>query len=262
MAFDQEDFIRLLTDYYEFCYRVYWQDCPISRSPPGGWPEITAEALAGLQKNEDALHLIRHLPYPEFNKHPEYSTCTPHLMHETPIVDYRLSYIHDIINGDELESKPEPFTDRDPPLPASCVCIATSLSSNSYSVVVDTEDGYIYWTDAQGRHDEPAPELNKTLKRFVDDEANDWRLHYGTNVYTPADFFGLCKQRWREMRWIAVQAEHISAVPMYISDHNFDFIPGHDVKAQLLRQVGWPGDSEGRDWDRERFVALVKEANS
>ncbi|KAH6697580.1 hypothetical protein F5X68DRAFT_239028 [Plectosphaerella plurivora] len=179
-------------------------------------------------------------------------------MHATPIVDYRLSYIHDAIYGDELEIKPEPFTDRDPPMPASCVCIATSLTSNGYSVVVDTEDGYVYWADAQGRHDEPAPALNETLERFDDDEANEWR-RYGTNVYNPADFFKLCKQRWREMRWIALEPDHISAVPTYAG--NYDFIPGHVVKTRLLRQVGWPGDGEGRDWDRERFLALAKEAN-
>ncbi|KAH7376270.1 hypothetical protein B0T11DRAFT_271966 [Plectosphaerella cucumerina] len=260
MAFDQGEFIRLLTDYYEFCRRVYCQDCPISCSPPGGWPEITIEALAGLQKNEDALNMIRSLPYQEISRNPENSVLTPHLLHETPIVDYRLSYVHDAINSDELEIKPQPFTDRDPPLPASCVCIPTTLTSNGYSVVVDTEDGYVYWTDAQGKHDKPAPELNKTLERFDDDEANQWR-YYGTNVHTPADFFELCKQRWREMRWIALEPDHISAVPMYIASDSFDFVPGHDVKARLLRQVGWPGNGDGRDWDRERFLALVKEAN-
>jgi hypothetical protein len=113
-------------------------------------------------------------------------------MHETPVVDYRLSYVYNAINGDELEIKTEPFTDRDPPLPASCVCIVTTLTSNGSSVVVDTEYGYVYWTYAQGKHDEPAPELNQTLERFDDDAANEWR-YYGTNVYHPADFFELCK---------------------------------------------------------------------
>lgn len=33
MAFDQEEFIRLATDYYDFCHRVYWQEYLISRAP-------------------------------------------------------------------------------------------------------------------------------------------------------------------------------------------------------------------------------------
>ncbi|CRK19696.1 hypothetical protein HYQ45_016451 [Verticillium longisporum] len=259
MPFDQEEFLRLITDHYEFCHRVYWNDLPISRALLGGWPEIPPEVLAGLQKNDGAVNLIRNLPYPEFSRDRQYSSFTPLLMFDTQVIDYRLDYVQESIVCDELESKPEPFTTLDPPLPASCVCIARCYSRNGYFVVVDTEDGYVYWGDPNGEHDEPEPELKKTLERFEDDDVNDWRV-YGVNVYTPADFFALCKHRFREMRWIGTGHWYISAVRMNIDSDNFGFERGHDVMVGLLREAGWPGDGEGRDWDPAKFHALLENA--
>lgn len=61
MAFDQDEFVRLLTDYYEFCGRVFW-DTTTQKAPAGGWPSINQDTLAGLLKNDQVAELLRHLP--------------------------------------------------------------------------------------------------------------------------------------------------------------------------------------------------------
>ncbi|KAM6529168.1 hypothetical protein FALCPG4_007314 [Fusarium falciforme] len=136
-------------------------------------------------------------------------------MDHTRVVDWRREYTHALIRNDRLETKPEPFTNRNPPLTPSCACIATSVGRNEYFVVIDTEDGYVYWGDPNGEHDEPEPELNATRDRFNQDPAKKWRDGFsGVNVYLPADFFALCKQRFRELRWIGMGQWNVSALRM------------------------------------------------
>ncbi|WAO96026.1 Hypothetical protein NCS54_01368200 [Fusarium falciforme] len=258
MAFDRDDFVRLLTDYYEFCSRTFW-DVTVQHAPAGGWPSINHETLARLQKNDQVVELLRHLPYPEFNQ----GVYTPLIMDHTGIVDWRSEYTHALIRNESLEVKPEPFTNRDPPLTPSCACIAKSVSRDGYFVVIDTEDGYIYWGDPNGEHDEPQPELNATLDRFTDDPANMWRDPLsGVNVYRPADFFALCKQRFRELRWIGMDQWNISALRMNYEWDELDEEDEHAELVAMMREAGWPGDGEGRGWDRAKFEALLQEENS
>ncbi|RSL59546.1 hypothetical protein CEP54_007240 [Fusarium duplospermum] len=257
MAFDKGEFVRLLTDYYEFCSRTFW-DVTVQHAPAGGWSSINQGTLARLQKNDQAVELLRQLPYPDLDG--SQGAFTPLIMDHTQVVDWRSEYTHGLIRNNTLEAKPEPFTNRDPPLTPSCACIATSVGRDGYFVVVDTEDGYIYWGDPNGEHDEPEPELNATLDRFTDDPANRWRDRLsGVNVYRPADFFALCRQRFRELRWIGEDKYNISALRM---NCEWDELADEDEHAELvamMRQAGWPGDGEGRGWDRAKFRALMQD---
>jgi hypothetical protein len=163
----------------------------VQRAPAGGWPSINHGTLARLQKNGQAVELLCQLPYPDFDA--SQVAFTPLIMDQTRVVDWRSEYIHALIRNDRLETKPEPFTNRDPSLTPSCACIATSAGRNGYFVVVDNEDGYIYLGDPNGEYDEPESELNATLGRFNHDPGNKWRDSIsGVNVYRPADFFALC----------------------------------------------------------------------
>ena len=243
-----------MTDFYEFCSRVFWE-LPVQHAPPGGWPSINQETLAGLQKSDQAVGLLRHLPYPDFDA--SQVAFTPLIMDHTRVIDYRSEYIHSKIRSSVLETKPEPFTNRDPPLTPSCACIATSAGRNGYFVVVDTENGYVYWGDPNGQHDEPEPELNATLELFNGDPANAWRRRYvGVNVYRPADFFALCKQRFRELRWIGCGHWVIFSLRMN-SEWGED--GEHEEMVQKMRKAGWPGDGEGRGWDQAKFYDLLQE---
>ncbi|KAJ4323088.1 hypothetical protein N0V84_004488 [Fusarium piperis] len=102
MAFNQDDFVRLLTDCYEFCSRTFW-DVAVQHARPS----INHETLARLQKNDQVVELSRHLPYPEFNA--SQAVFTPLIMDHTSIVDWRSEYTHALIRNESLEMKPEPY---------------------------------------------------------------------------------------------------------------------------------------------------------
>lgn len=113
-------------------------------------------------------------------------------MADTPIIDYRRQDIRE--NYDDLVA---PYD----PTPPWCAGIAFPGNRYGYWVILNTDEGYIYLGAPEGRPDEPEPELNGTLGSPLD-EADIWRD--GFNVYTPADFFALCKKRFRELNWIGL----------------------------------------------------------
>ncbi|KAL0935700.1 uncharacterized protein CTRU02_210291 [Colletotrichum truncatum] len=251
MAYDRDEFIRLLTDYYEFCNRIFWK-ATVRQAPPGGWPSINHESIAGLAKNDTVIDLLRHLPYVDYSEQDLY--FMPIILDETPIVDYRREDLQQLVRDGKIEGYVEPNNGGNPPIPPSCACIATCLGRKGYYVVVDTDDGYVYWGDPNGQHDEPPTELNDVLDRYEGDSANYWR-NSGVNVYRPADFFSLCKQRFRELRWVGLGQWQMSAMRM--GDEWDEVDEDHLDLVEKMRAAGWPGDGEGGGWDRARFEAEV-----
>ncbi|KAL2373781.1 hypothetical protein BDBG_02106 [Blastomyces gilchristii SLH14081] len=189
MAYDRDEFICLMTDYYNFCSCVFWEaDTPLVQAPAGGWPSITQETFG--QPLEE-----RYFDRPTLQ----------HALH---------------IREGEIEGVAPSYTGQDPAIPPSCAAIAISRGRNGYDVILDTNDGYIYWGDLNGQYD----------------EANEW-CRYGFNVYELADFFALCKERYRKLSWIGTGF--------------------HDKLARKMKKAGWPGDGEGRCWNRAKFDMLL-----
>ncbi|KAF1828426.1 hypothetical protein BDW02DRAFT_484484, partial [Decorospora gaudefroyi] len=257
MAFDQAEFITLLTDYYEFCNRNFWDDSVVSEAPAGGWPSITQESMANLRKTDAAIELLRHLPFPDFDPL-EMAYGRHAVMMNTRVQEYRTKDIQDKIRSENGKDYVEPALGEGDSLTASCICFAKSQNLGGYELVVDTADGYVYWSDVQGGHDEPEPELNDWAREHYNDfdGAESWRS--GWNVYRPRDFFALCKQRFRELRWIGMQTDVVEA-ERWSEDWPADAEPEHLSLMRKMRRAGWPGDGEGRDWDREAFRASLSE---
>ncbi|KAF1830849.1 hypothetical protein BDW02DRAFT_572624 [Decorospora gaudefroyi] len=254
MAFDQAEFITLLTDYYEFCNRIFWDNSVVSEAPAGGWPSITQETMANLHKTDAAIELLRHLPFPDFDP-PEAAYGRHAMMRNTRVQEYRTKEVQDQIRSENGESYVEPLLAEGDSLTPSCICFGKSQNLGGYQLIIDTADGCVYWQDVQGGHDEPEPELNVwAQERYNDfDGAESWR--YGFNVYRPRDFFALCKQRFRELRWIGIQTDVVEAERW--RDYWPDAEPENLSLMRKMRRAGWPGDGEGRDWDREAFRASL-----
>jgi hypothetical protein len=251
MAFAQVEFLTLLTDYYEFCNRVFWDNSIVTEAPDnGGWPTITPSTMANLHKTDTAIELLRHMPFVDFEPGKAFGKHV--VMRNTRIQDYRSKEIQNRIRNGDLVYYVEPVLCEGESLSPSCICFGNSNGRNGYFLVVDTADGNVYWGDPTGEHDEPAPELNAVVREsYAGNEAERWRQ--GFNVYRPRDFFALCKQRFRELRWIGYQTDIVEAVPMYwdLDEMSDEF----NSLVRRMRRAGWPGDGEGRDWDRAGCLA-------
>lgn len=243
MPFNHDEFIRLVTDYYDFCSHSFW-NVPIHYAPPGGWPSVTDDIIAKLDKNDVAAKLIRHLPYPEYNMDPNYVGDTPFVIEDTMLVDYRCENIQNWVRGDSGYGIDPEKT------PSHCVVIAMSLGTSGYYVVVDTKEGHVYWGDINGEHDEPEQDLNEVLEEYVGDKDEEWRD--GCNVYTPSDFFALCKKRFIEMRWIGLRPTEIKSLRM---NEEWGSNEEHNQMVDAIKEAGWPGQG----YNKEKFIAILNE---
>lgn len=59
----RNEFISILTPYYEFLMGLYLPPSVIKYPRPDGWPEVTPETLSFLNKNDTVLDLIKHTPF-------------------------------------------------------------------------------------------------------------------------------------------------------------------------------------------------------
>jgi hypothetical protein len=63
MEYDRDEVIAAFRDFYQFLAKMYLDASCIKEPPPGGWPEVTPEAFRVLNKTEEVISLLKHLPY-------------------------------------------------------------------------------------------------------------------------------------------------------------------------------------------------------
>lgn len=95
------------------------------------------------------------------------------------------------------------------------------------------------------------PELSTTLEHFKGDEANKWQD--GFNVYEPADFFTLYKERYRELSWIGLGPWNMFVMRRkmnweYESEPDTDSNPEDEQGGLAWWQAG-AGLGPGQVWD-------------
>ncbi|KAL9113308.1 MAG: hypothetical protein Q9227_002643 [Pyrenula ochraceoflavens] len=192
LSYSRDETVAAVTDFYEFLTRIHIPPTAIKYPPPGGWPELTREDLTFLNKNDDVIDLIRHLP---FIKRDDY--YDPYEIYEqTTVVDFTGKLLRK-----EAASKPhnsdlfEPLEEIST-VPSHVLTLATTSGTrDGHFVFIDTSRGTGTICDFQ---DGPEPTA-LSLPKDEDAEENDhgevcreeWRHHLTYNVH---DFFELLKE--------------------------------------------------------------------
>ena len=63
MPYSRDELVSELTSYYKLIVDLYLPAARVKYPPAGGWPQLTNDFLAPLDKNDIVADLIRHLPY-------------------------------------------------------------------------------------------------------------------------------------------------------------------------------------------------------
>lgn len=249
MSLNQDEFVRLLGDFYEFYDRVFWTT-GIGYPPPLGWPTITPSTLGRLQLDNKTLELLRRIPYPRSDPNYDSNLSSPLIMPNTGVCDYRSSVTQAHLRDGTLPVPYGPDIGLEPRLPPSCVCLASSHGNTGSWVVVDTDDGLMYWGERTRR---PVAVVGETVTEPARSSDADW-WRERANVYRPAELFELCKQRYRDMAWIGVGRDKVSGLLLDLCwVDNTSWNEGHIAAAAAMMEAGWPGDREGGGWDRDMF---------
>jgi hypothetical protein len=91
----REEAVAAIRSVYEFFTKTPSLDpSDIEYPPPEGWPEINAHSMAGLNKTDDVIELLKHLPYTPWSVQIAYQTHT---------IDYTTPDIQNDIEKARLE---------------------------------------------------------------------------------------------------------------------------------------------------------------
>jgi hypothetical protein len=127
--------VNAVRDYYDFLANDLGA-IPSDRivdAPEGGWPSITQSSLAGLEKTDAVIELLRHLPYIEYSH-----IVNTQIAFSTIAIDYREFGKHGVAEG--TRSQFLPVGDKEYP---PHVVVLTEEDEDYYGslLLLDTEQG-------------------------------------------------------------------------------------------------------------------------
>ncbi|KAK3178709.1 hypothetical protein OEA41_000846 [Lepraria neglecta] len=145
-TYSRDKVVSELTSFYECLVELYLPSSALKYPPQGGWPDITPEYLAFMEKNDTIVDIIRHIPFIRQDE-----DSKPYQIYEkTSAVDYNGGTFHGIASLDK------PYPDVADPLeemttlPSHVVTLAkTSGGRDGYYIFLDTERGTITYCDFQ-----------------------------------------------------------------------------------------------------------------
>lgn len=240
--------IAAIRSYYQFLTKLYLPAAAIKEATSRtGWPEITPEAFAPLNKNDTVVSLLAHLPY--LSK----DNCSYQDMDEIEVAAGRCQFAdwrfqvpsNDDRNAEEIRREVGLVTEGHvwERVPSHVFGLTTGGRDKSI-MLLDTRRGVVYWLDApedlvehyEGRSDGLAP----TKVRPGDDA---WEYAADASMWSIEGFFEMLKEEFRAVRMVPVRNCQVLDIYMqYIGIE--ELVP--TVQA-VFRAHGWPENVDAFD---------------
>lgn len=245
--------VKEITSFYEFISRMHPEDTVCLSYPPStGSAHITHETFA--PRSAAVIELLRHLPY---------IADGTSIMSHTQAHDYSDENLYGNIST-QAEDYPDFYittddSDDEDRLPYHIVPLAHAENSYGYEILLDTERGVNIWCVKDGDF---LPRDDPSGNGIPPGDANSpgTGVHWWQKMpqYKIKTFFEICKEQLRILNWIPFM-EGGGEVWSLGEHQKFDGGDGMDRRAQIMKDCGWPGDGEGRGWDRERAQRETEE---
>ncbi|KAI1082487.1 hypothetical protein F5B20DRAFT_531518 [Whalleya microplaca] len=269
MAVDQlyshEETVAAITSYYKLVSRAHaiTTYSPLLYPPPGGWPQLTdPDVVTGLGFSDDALDLVRHIPYFENSD----------IFHIVPNVQPK-SYIGEL----RLEAAAN--------LGESVRNGESHQASNPHIVLLGyrapgREYGHDIWLDTKlgnaimgNYHGQVQPYIGDIAEDGNDPDPDDSSYdnlfyEYGQKgeylYWRIGTFFAACERNLRELVWIPGMDEGDNG--WLLDEHGDSYtILDYEHRKRIMRDNGWPGDSwnpDGVNEELDRLLAVDSDAES
>ncbi|KAH0009669.1 hypothetical protein KCU78_g10618, partial [Aureobasidium melanogenum] len=215
----------------------------IVEPPEEGWPTITQDSLAGLEKTEAVIELLRHLPYIEPSE--DYNT---QVAFGTSAIDYREIGEYKVAEGKGSQFIPAGNEEFPPD-----VVVLTDEGEDYYGSLLLLDTKKVTATDYQPQ----APRM----KGVPDPETTPeiWRY---SETLPVADLLALWEQKFRSLEWTA-NPFNVEGGIMLRHDHATDEV------RQIYRDHGWPDNfcreechNALREWNRTIEDRLSQPGNN
>ncbi|PMD40584.1 hypothetical protein L207DRAFT_633572 [Hyaloscypha variabilis F] len=222
-TYSREEAVAAIRSFYEFFTQTPSLDpSDIEYPPPEGWPEINAHSMAGLNKTDDVIELLKHLPYTPWSVQIAYQTHT---------IDYTTPDIQNDIEKARLEGHIVPVGAG--VIPEHVVPLTMGGIYGS-ALLLDTKEGTVTDYILMER-----PERETAARG----DPNYWRAYRTLPV---AEFFQSWIDNYRSLDWVTVP-DNVDDGAMLSHTKRTD-----EVRA-IYRAHGWP-DSFRRDECRKALI--------
>ncbi|KAJ5678351.1 uncharacterized protein N7477_003984 [Penicillium maclennaniae] len=234
-TYNREAATSAITDLYEsLTTLLYVEPTDILYPPPGGWPHITQEneAFASLNKTDEVIELLRHLPYLDSRRNAWY------IRPWSTICDY--------VNKDPrkyVSVVPDEF--KFPPW----VINITDSGRYGKSLIFDTSDGTATEYALDGFIYKPD---------YAEDDPRYWRVECEPDTEPLVDRLGYYKQRFQKLNWIP-EVQKVGSWPRVYEWYEEPTGSYGDDKGKMIRDIyleyGWPDffDREACQQALEKF---------
>ncbi|KAI1426601.1 hypothetical protein F5Y12DRAFT_271711 [Xylaria sp. FL1777] len=223
MASSNEEIIAALREFYSTIIRLPYIDADALVLPPSdGWSGVNADELRKRGKAEEAIELLRHLPY--LRNPSQYRKWM--LSPDTLAVAYCDGEVYSPIM-DELQ-----------PTPAHCIWLTAHDSRDGIDLLLDTHTGSITEWSLLGRG------LMVDYAEYEQmDKADRWMCYPTMPV---VDFFKLWQTRWEKLVWIPVRNSRGGPAT---ASWWYRAVPGSDEEEYILGSDAEyePGSDESDD---------------
>ncbi|PVH83224.1 hypothetical protein DL98DRAFT_585933 [Cadophora sp. DSE1049] len=232
ITYSREQAIAAVRDYFEFLCQMYMDESDVVEPPADGWPSITVDNLQDLDKSEEVVSLLRHLPYirPErldteaapFCKFANWDSDATYLSTPRATAEYL-----------KLASEGDEFYEESPPH----VIGLTSGGRDNPVFVLDTELGIVHWAVCPGeiRYNPSREDVQDDPYDYAPENEAEWRAD--APAWAITDFFELLKDQFRELHFIPISPRSVINVYTHFGLDSDGMIP---MLQNIYREHGWP----------------------
>ncbi|KAK1829553.1 hypothetical protein QBC39DRAFT_356408 [Podospora conica] len=258
ISYSEQEFITAIRDYYRFITALYLDQELVVEPPEGGWPNVTVETFAPMEKSDAVVSLLQQIPYirvpyPSSDRFMAAPWCW---MADWDSFCRQLREGRDDAEG--LKAVTQNLNDigiewdlQDEAVPAHVIGLTAGGRNNS-TMLLDTKVGAVYWVGCPGRiayigHCSDDPDMiNDDIFDYSEDPDNDWR---GAPPWPVATFFEMLKHQFTTLQFIPLSSAKVVDVSGLETFDNSEGLV--EMVQSIYREHGWP------DLDRYRKAECI-----
>lgn len=264
VEYSRDECVQAVRDYFQFLAQMYLDESDFVFPPEdddneGGWPSINDDSLAGVEKDETVLDLLKHLPYvrqrptvggSDTIKVAPFTTFTDWAEAATDLADGK-----DEAESLRLRTEGASLSDI---LPSHVVGI-TGGPRDSDVFLVDTDLGIILWYECPGEIVKASRRLPSSVRPISDDpydyeddeEQAEWRGD--STAWSIPDFFKMLKGQFQKLEFVPLTKTMVWVTHPYFHAKDRDAVV--PAVRDIYRKHHWPDLAQ---YDKAACQAEIK----
>ena len=235
ISYSRDACIVAVRGYYEFLTNMYLKESAVIKPPEGGWSSITSDSLRDLDKTDEVISLLRHLPYIGT---PNNASARPQGSPWCYWADWQLrasNFSLGHISSDALKVNSE-GADFSDDVPAHVIGLTSGGRENPV-FLLDTQLGIVHWVECPDdiRYGPSREKVEDDAYDYAPDNEAEWRAD--APAWPIADFFELLKDQFRELKFVPISSRTVFDVYTTFAAGTDGMM---DMLQSIYREHNWP----------------------